>query len=171
MNGVCVFVCTVPHSNPWRAYTIIPILEMRKPNQRGKAVLSQVTGMRPSQDKTLNDSDSDTRSHSTRPWYLPSKALWLPETSSQKSQKTKSNWLGPEMELVPLPRGAKVVAVTHSWPRLDMNAELRMQGSMGLFCPELTCSLESSLNTFNQGLRKIFKNNLAHTIRNWHVGN
>lgn len=127
--------------------------------------------MRPSQDKTLDDSDSDTWSHSTRPWHLTSKTLWFPETSSWKSQKTKSNWLGPEMELVPLPRGAKVVAVTHSWPRLDMNAELRMQGSMGLFCPELTWSLESSLNTFNQGLRKIFKNNLAHTIRNWHVGN
>lgn len=109
--------------------------------------------------------------NSTGSWHLPSKALWLSETPSRNSQKTESNWLGPEMELVPLPRGAKVVAVTHSWPRLDMNAGLRRQGSMGLFCPELTWSLESSLNTFNQGLRKILKNNLAHTIRHWHVGN
>lgn len=31
-----------------------------------------------------------------------------------ESQKIRSNWAGPEMELVPLPRGAKVVAVTHS---------------------------------------------------------
>lgn len=121
--------------------------------------------------KTLDAPDSNTQSHSTWWWHLPSKALWLSEAFSRKSQKTRLNWLGPEMELVPLPRGAKVVAVTHSWPRLDANTKLRMKGSMVFFCPELTWSLESSLNTFNQGLRKIFKNNLAHIIRNWYVGN
>ena len=41
------------------------------------------------------------------------------------------------MELVPLPRGAKVVPVAHSCPRLDASTELRMKAPWFYFALSL----------------------------------
>lgn len=80
--------------------------------------------LRQCSEKTLDGSDSRAQSQSTRPRSLLTRVWGLSETSSWQSQKMRLNWLGPEMELVPLPG-----VLTFSLPLILDLDQLWMQNS------------------------------------------